>query len=252
MGSASDITRLIGALAVACLAAATGARAQDAAVRTLTEETFLNPQSWFKASACGADARSGLHLSLGSSTVRVPVEIVRGIIPGKVSGLTKGADGRTTIQAATNLGCRTAPLSIASAYLLAEQGKHGQLIVSASPTDRSLEQTLAKLRDGGTCPKLEEGLFACEGTRTTARGGRERISYLMAVDPKLVQLSGGPLRAQCLFPPPENKPVCMAIDDLVGGVRYEAVIATAPTLAAITAMHKEARSYVETIRVRGR
>jgi hypothetical protein len=247
MGRASFTTTLIGALALCAVPLA--ARAQDG-LRTLSEESYLNPQSWFHPAACPADSRGGLYLSVGPSTLRVPVATVRGIIPGKVSGLTKGADGKTTVQVPRNLGCRQAPLSITSVYLNEEKGKHGALILSQTPPGRELEVQLAKLRDSGSCPKMDEGLIACEGTRPNPRGGSERIAYLMATDPKLVQLSGGPLRARCLFP--QGKAVCMAVDDLAGEVRYEAVIAEAPTVATITALHKEARAYIESIRVRTR
>jgi hypothetical protein len=171
-------------------------------------------------------------------------------VPGEFT-MTRGSDGKTAFQVLSNLGCREAPLSISAANLSADQGQQGPIIVSRSPEDHAaLETQLAKIRDGGTCPKLGAELFACEGTRPTPTGAKERVVYLIAVDSGLVQSTGGPLRARCLFP--EGKPLCTVTDDLAGEVRYESAIPGPPTLAAIIAQHKQARAYVDSIRVSSR
>jgi hypothetical protein len=120
--------------------------------RTLSEQSYLNPKSWFTPSACSSNSGDGLYLAIGPTTVKVALEIVRGIVPGNIV-MTKGSDGKSAFQVPSKLGCREAPLSISAANLSADQNQHGPIIVSRSPEDRAaLETQLAKIRDGGTCP----------------------------------------------------------------------------------------------------
>ena len=53
--------------------------------RTLTEQSYFDPKSWFTPNACSSNSGDGLYLAIGPTTVKVALEIVRGIVPGTIA-----------------------------------------------------------------------------------------------------------------------------------------------------------------------
>lgn len=228
-----------------------GSASAQEPLRALAEDAFAKPATtWFDPKACKQPSSPDLYLSVGKAVLKVPVAIVRGGSPGKLDRMTQDVNKKITLHVPQNVGCAERPWSISNVQLAPVRAvESGAIVISWTPEGRSLDPQLTQLRDSGSCPVLEPGLLYCDGSRNVG-GAREQVVYLMAADSTLVQRSGGPLRARCLFR--DNKPFCNVLDDLDGDVRYELPIVGKPSLDTITQAHAKARAYVDSLRVKAR
>lgn len=240
------VTRLTLISALAALSLLTGIRLAMAQQMTVSESSFESPKSWFKPASCAARAGADLHVEVGKTILKIPLDVIRGIRPGKLQA-TADAAGKMEYRLDPKSGCREVPLSISVASISSEPDKHGPIVIGMSPENRApLETQLSALRTSGSCLEFGAGLISCEVAATAGGAPKEIVMYMMASDPASVQASGGPLRAICRNP---QRPLCTVIDDLPGEVRYETLLTSAPTLTVIMEAHKSSRSYVDSLRV---
>lgn len=225
------------------------ARAQEP-LRILTEDALRKrAATWFDPKACEQNPGSDLHLSIGKSTLKVPVAIVYGATASKIDRIT-----RDPSHLPQNVGCPERPLPVAKIQLVPGRSAVDALVivVSGSPDGQTLDRKLEKMRESGFCRRLEADFFYyCEAGDDT----RGNVAYLLAVDSELLQKSGGPVRVFCLLGNGKlffqnDKPSCTVVGDLDGEVRYEFLIAGKPTLAAFTKTHGKARAYVDSLRMK--
>ena len=216
--------------------------------RELPSELLGQPaKGWFDPKSCARPPGARIHVLVGQAVLAVPTDNVRAMMPSRISQM-RAVAGKIVARIGRTAGCPETPFPAAAVSLMGLKGvRSGMLVITATPDNKAaFEAQLVKIRDSGACTSAGPGLIRCEGNRTTP-SGRERVAYVMAVDPAVRQASGGPLRALCILEPVQR---CNVVDDLDGGVRFDSVIAGPLTLEKVRQVDAEGRSFVESLWVR--